>query len=64
MGGEKKWITTSLDFRTKRSNIKQKVRFYINDITNKDFRKLLKKCNNSPYLVLKIKQVHNEPTEA
>ena len=32
------------------------------EITNKDFRKLLKKFKNSPYLGYKSKQVHNEPT--
>ena len=34
------------------------------DITNQDFRKLLKKFNNSPDMGNKSKQVHNEPTEA
>ena len=57
-------MTTYINLRTKRSNKKQKSRFAINDITNQDFRKLLRKFNNSPYLGLKSKQVHNEPTEA
>ena len=33
------------------------------DITNEDFRKFLKKFNNSLYIGYKIKQVQNEPTQ-
>ena len=43
--------------------MKQKVRFAITDVTNKELRKLLNKFNNSPYLGYKIKKVNNEPTE-
>ena len=64
MGRTYKGITTSLDIRTKRSNRKQNERFSVTGITNKDFRKLLKKFKISPYLGYKSKQVHNEPTEA
>ena len=46
------------------SNNKQKSRFSISDITKQDFSKLLKKFNNSPYIGLKSKQVHNKPTKA
>ena len=59
-----KGLTNSLALRTKRSNNKQKARFSITDITNKDFRKFLKNFNNSPYLGYKSKQDRNEPTEA
>ena len=37
--------------------------FAITDITNQDFRKLLKKFNDSPYLGYKSKQVNDEPTK-
>ena len=57
-------LTPSLDLRTKIQNKKQKEFFSITDINKQDFRKLLKKFENSPYLGYKIKQVHNEPTEA
>ena len=56
--------TTSMYISTKSSNKKQKTRLYITDITKQDFRKLLKKFKNSPYIVYKIKQVYNEPAEA
>ena len=48
----------------KRSNKKKKPGFYITDITNQYFSKLLKKFKNSSYIGYKIKQVHNEPNEA
>ena len=64
MGRLGKRVTTSLDLRTKRSNNKQKSGFSITDITNKDFRKLLNKFKNSPYLGYKNKQDYNEPTKA
>ena len=50
-----KGLTTSLDLRTKGSNKKYKARFSITDINNKDFRKLIKKFINSPYLGNKFK---------
>ena len=59
-----KGMTASLVLRTKIPNKKQRVRISITDITNQDFRKFLKEFNNSTYLGLKNKQVHNEPTEA
>ena len=46
MGIPCKGLTTSLTLSTKRSNKKQKERFYITDITSQDFRKLLKKFKN------------------
>ena len=52
MGRPGKGMTASLAIRNKMSNKKQKARFSITDITNQDFRKLLKKFKNSPYLVL------------
>ena len=64
MGISGKGLTTSLDISTKSSNNKQKARFAITDIANQDFRKLLKKFNNLPYIGYKSKQVHNEPSEA
>ena len=42
----------------------KKARFSTTDITNHYLRKCLKKFNNSPDLVYKSKQVHNEPTDA
>ena len=63
MGRLGKRLTNFLDIIIKKSNKKQKLMFSITDITNQDFRKLLKKFKNSPYLGYKIKQVHNEPTE-
>ena len=39
-------MTTSLAYRAKRSNEKQKARFSITDITNQDLRKLLKRFKN------------------
>ena len=48
-------MTTSLDIRTKRSNKKQKARFSITDITNKNFRKFIKKFNNSTDIGYKSK---------
>ena len=62
MGIPGKGLTTSMDLRTKSSKIK-KVMFDITDITNQDFRKFLKKFNNSPYLGYKSKNIHNEPPE-
>ena len=50
MGRQGKWLTTYLDLRTKISNKKEKARFSIDNINNQDFRKFLKKFNNSPYL--------------
>ena len=64
MGGLGKWMNTSLDLSTKSSNKEQKSRFAITDITNQDFRKLLRKLNNPPCLGYKTKQVHNDPNEA
>ena len=64
MVGPGKGLNKSLNFSTKIPNKKQNVRFSITEITNQDFRKLLKKFNNLPYLDYKSKQVHNEPTEA
>ena len=52
-------MITSLDVRTKSSNKKKKARFSNTDITNQDFRKLLRKFNNFPYLGYKSKQVNN-----
>ena len=45
-----KRMNTSLAISTKSSNKKQKSRFAITDITNKDFKKLLKNLKNSLYL--------------
>ena len=59
-----KVLTTYLDLRTKRPNKKQKPRFSITDITKQYFMKFIKKFYHSPYLVYKIKQVHNKPNEA
>ena len=59
-----KGLTTYPDLRTKSSNKKQKERFAITDINNKDFIKLLKKFKNSPYIGWKSKQVYNKPNEA
>ena len=58
-----KGVTTYLALSNKKSNNKQKARFYITAITNQDFRKFLKKFDNSPYLGYKSKQFHNEPTK-
>ena len=57
-------MTTFLALRTKISKNKQNARFSITDITKQYFRKLIKKFNSSPFIGFKIKQVHNEPTEA
>ena len=59
-----KGMNTSLVLCIKRSNKKQKASFYITDITNQDFRQLLKNFDNSLYVGYKSKQVHNEPTQA
>ena len=59
-----KWLTSSLDLRTKSSNKKKKARFSITNIIIQDFSKFLKKIKNSPYLGYKSKQAHNAPTEA
>ena len=64
MGIIGKEMNTSMDFRTKKSNKKQKSRFDINDITNQDFRKLIRKFNNLPYIGYRSKQVQNKPIEA
>ena len=54
-----KTLIASLDLRNKGPNKKQKARFFMTDITNQDFSKLLKNFKNSPYLG------HNsKPTEA
>ena len=63
MGILRKGVTNSLYLSSKKSNKKQSSRFAITDINNQYFSKLLKKFKNSPYLGLKTKQVHNEPTE-
>ena len=59
-----KGLTASISIRTKGPNKKQKGIFPITDITKHNFRKLIKKFNNSPYIGYKSKQVYNEPTEA
>ena len=59
-----KELTTSLALINRNLNNKQRSRFAISEITNQDFRKLLRKFNNSPYLCCKIKQFYNETTEA
>ena len=64
MGRSGKGVTTSLDLSTKSPNKKQKARVAITDIINQDFSKFLKEFNSSPYLVYKMKQVHNNPTES
>ena len=55
-------MNESIMLMTKNPNNKQKTRFAITDITNQDFRKLLKEIKNSPYLGLNNKHVNNEPT--
>ena len=50
MGIPGKGLTTYLDLSTKGSNKKQNSRFYITEITNKDFRNFLENFKNSPYL--------------
>ena len=55
MGRPGKGMTTYLDLRTKMSKNKQKSRFDITKITNLDFRKVLKKFDNSPYVGYKSK---------
>ena len=50
MGIPGKGMTTSLSLRTKTPNKQQKEKFDINDITNQDFRKFIKKFKNSPYI--------------
>ena len=64
MGRPGKWLTVSMFHRANVSNKKQKARFSITNITKQDFRKFLRKFNNSLYLCYKSKQVQNEPTEA
>ena len=64
MGRSDNGMITSLTFKTKIPNNKQKTRTSITDITNQYFQNLIKEFNNSPYLGYKKKQVHNEPTEA
>ena len=59
-----KGVTTSLILWSKITNKKQKARFSIIDITHEDLSKLHKKFNNSPFISYKIKQIHNERTEA
>ena len=50
MGIPGKGLNISTALRTKMPNKKKKTRFAITDISNKEFRKLLKKFKNSPYL--------------
>ena len=50
MGRTHKWLTTSMNLRTKRLNKRQKEMFAITGITNQDFRELLKTFKNSSYL--------------
>ena len=50
-----KGVTTYLSLKMKISKKKHKARFSTNNITNQDFRNLLKKFKNSPYLGSKIK---------
>ena len=50
-----KGLTNYLGLRTNRPNKKQNSSSSITD----DFRELLKKFDNSPYLYYKSKQVHN-----
>ena len=57
-----KGLTTYLNLKTQSPTKKQKARNVITDITNQDFRKLLKWFNNLPYLGYNKKQVHNEPS--
>ena len=63
MGRPGKGMTISLALRTKNPNTKQKSRCAITEITKQDFRKILKKFNNSPYLDYNSKQFHNKPTD-
>ena len=57
-------MTIPLYLMTKSRDKKLKARFTIPEITNQDFRKLLKKFKNSPYICYKMKQVHIEVTDA
>ena len=57
-------MNTSLALRIKMPNKKQKSMISITEITNQDFRKLIKEFRNSPYLGYNRKHVHNELTEA
>ena len=50
MGRIGKGLTNFLNLRTKRPKNKQRTWYFIIDITNQDFMKLLKKFNNSPNL--------------
>ena len=59
-----KGLINYLAFRNKRSENKQKARFYITDITKKYFRKLRKRLNHSSYPGYKSKKFHNELMEA
>ena len=63
MGIPVKSMTTPLAPRNLNRNKKQNTRFAITDITNQDFRNLLNKFKNSPYVGHNDKQVHNKPTE-
>ena len=64
MGIPGKGLTTYLYLRTKIPDKKEKARFFINDITNENFRKFLKGFINLPYLSYKSEQIRNEPNEA
>ena len=64
VGISDKGNTTYMNIWTKMTNKKQKSRTVVTDITNKYFRKLLKKLNNLLYLGYKKKLVHKEPTES
>ena len=59
-----KGLINYLAFRNKRSENKQKARFYITDITKKYFRKLRKRLNHSSYPGYKSKKFHNELMDA
>ena len=61
MGRPGKGLNTSMDLMKKNPNKKQKARFSITEITNQDFRKLLNKFKNSPFLGYKFKNVQKEP---
>ena len=63
MGRPGNVMNPSLGFRNKIPN-KQKAKFYITDITNQYFRKLIKDFRNPLYICYNGKQVHSEPTEA
>ena len=64
MGRTAKGLNKYLDISTKGPKKKQNTRFAITENNNQDFRKLLNKFNNTPYLGYKSKQTDIEPTEA